>query len=251
MSLEIARKVTELESRLRKIEARAYPLTLGDLIGSYLALPELRAFWPFSSSAENGDLADLSGQTRTMSNNGSAVRATINGFVAYGEFDGADDYYNRADEAGLDITEDLTVGCWVWLDDTSVVDFIIAKGDNSTAAGSSFALYSLNGVLQWDVFDGATPYQLGGEALEQGAWQFVVGRFNPSTELASFINISKTTDATAPATINNVATGLHLGANAGTDLLTGRMSMAFVCASALEDEVIESLFLMGKVFFGL
>ena len=40
----------------------------GNIMSMNLGLPGLRGFWPFSSVDESGDIYDLSGQSRTMTN---------------------------------------------------------------------------------------------------------------------------------------------------------------------------------------
>ena len=42
--------------------------TWGNIMSMNLGLPGLRGFWPFSSVDESGDIYDLSGQSRTMTN---------------------------------------------------------------------------------------------------------------------------------------------------------------------------------------
>jgi hypothetical protein len=84
----------------------------GNAISYYLGLPGLRAFWPMSSVNETGNVYDLSGQGRTLTNNNAATFG-VYGLQSYATFNGVNQYLSRADEAGLDITGELTMGCWI------------------------------------------------------------------------------------------------------------------------------------------
>ena len=85
-----------------------------------------------------------------------------------------------------------------------------------------------------------------------GTWYFVVGRFTPSTELAVFVNqTSTTTGAGIPASIFNSTTALNIGGLNGTVLLNGRAALVFLCANALGDDLISSLFQSSRVLFSV
>ncbi len=81
------------------------------LAGAALGLPQLRAYWPFTSVNEGGNVYDLSGQARILTNNATATFSTSD-LRAYGVTNGTSQYFSRATEAGLEFTGAMTVLGW-------------------------------------------------------------------------------------------------------------------------------------------
>jgi len=84
----------------------------GNAISLYLGVEQLRAYYPFSSVDENGDVYDLSGQARTIANV-NAPTFGVYSLQPYATVNGVNQAFRRGDEAGLDITAKLTIGMWV------------------------------------------------------------------------------------------------------------------------------------------
>ena len=229
------------------------------------ALPGLRLFVPMSSFDENGDAFDLSGQDRTMSYNGDPTY-NYDGLAPYINLDGTGDYLSRADEAGLDIlgTESyvaagargLTLGGWFWADALQDFDAFLSKFvvvgngsyllrmDTAVNARASF-LVSVDGLAI--TFSGTPP----AGSLTTGAWHFIVGRFDPSAEVAVYFNGTFYRNAVAiPASIFNSNADFAVGGRSGgTALLDGRASLCFLCAAYHSDALVRALFAATRGLF--
>lgn len=224
----------------------------GHLAGMY-ALPGLRGYWPLSSVDENGDVYDLSGQGRLLTNN-SSLQFGVSGLAPYAIHDGSADYLSRADEAGLDITGALTVGCWVRVNALGVDYFVMGKA--AIGVSNSFFLFrplSPDGFYFAISNDGSLLYvTLSAASSVVGQWHYLVGRFTPSTEVALFMDGVKVTVTTSiPATIFNSAQPLTVGADgAGSNVLDGDTALPFLCSDALSDTIILNLWHSQKALFG-
>jgi len=91
-----ARRLAEAEARARDQASVEVGYSMGDVIGTVLGFPGLRGFWPFSSVNESGHVLDLSGQTRTLTNNNAAAFGVENQIVPYAILNGSTQYFNRA-----------------------------------------------------------------------------------------------------------------------------------------------------------
>lgn len=229
---------------------------------AFLALPGLRGFWPMSSFDEAGNARDLSGQGRTLTYNGNPTY-NYDSLAPYIEFDGVGDSLSRSDEAGLDITgteayvagavRGFTTGGWFWLNSfTPLVNAFIAK---FTALGNlSYMLFELAGIYRFGISsDGTAQTTVDVASPTLGAWHFVVGRFIPSTELAIFDNGVKVTNVAAiPASIFSGNSAFCIGLDlADSSYLDGRASLCFLCATALSDAIVLSLFHQTRAMFGV
>jgi len=252
-----ARKITGLESSFRDLNTRESGYTMGDLIGAVLGFPGLRAFWPMSSVNESGNVLDLSGQGRTLTNNNAAPRAVHRDLIPYVSFNGATQYLSRADEAGLDITGALTIGIWACPTAVGVNQMVMCK-DGATGQLAYHLQHTSSNVLRFQISTDGSNIKQANSAVTYGAneWRFVVGRFTPSTELALFVNGEKYTNTTSiPATIFNSNSPLAIGVwpNGGAPqrYFTGYKTLGFVCAAALPDAMINYFFHMSRTLFGV
>lgn len=252
-----ARKISELDRHLREQEVIENGYSMGDVIGTIWGFPGLRAFWPFSSRNESFQAIDGAGQGRTLALGGTVFYGTHNNILPYVNFTGGGaSYLYRADEAGLDITTDLTVGAWVRyaaLGSTGV----IAKHDGATAAGSAYLLdYGVTAANRpgFQVASGASFYPVSGSAaLATGTWHFLSGRYTPSTEVALFVNNTKFTFTTAiPASLNNSGAQFEVGGINGAFFLhNGDIAIPFLCAASLPDVLINRYFNISRTLFGV
>ena len=112
------------------------------LVSLFQSIPYTRALWPMSSVDENLDVYDVSGQGRTLSNNNVASfgGAGMGYWVAAGNFNGTNQWLQRADETGLNFGTGLPLGWsiagWVkpdWSSGETGEAPIVAKGDGSVA----------------------------------------------------------------------------------------------------------------------
>lgn len=217
------------------------PLT----IARFLGLPGLRGFWPMSSVDNAGAVYDLSGQGRTLTNTGTATFAATTPGLPYGVFNGSTQYLSRADEAGLDITGALTFGGWFYSADLSSTRGLIGKWGTAGASGG-YLLYQSSGGVAAIIEDGSgNTYQRGGETVLVNTWYFIAGRYTPSTELALWVNNTKTTNTTSiPASLRNNAIDFRIGVygSPAANFLNGRAALGFLCAAALADAQITDLY---------
>jgi hypothetical protein len=224
--------------------------------GLHLQLPQLRGYWPFSSVDENGDVYDLSGQGRVLTNNNTTLFNVYN-LLPYADFTPASThYFSRLDEAGLDITLSLTVGGWFWLDTLAPGNNMGLIGKYTGGGNQSYILYfhdasntfrftiSANGLVDVTVASTAS--------LAISTWYHIVGRFVPNTELSIFVDGIETLNAAGiPAGIFNGAADLQIGAyNAGTNLLDGRACQCFLCSDDLDDVIIKTVYEQTRANFG-
>lgn len=255
-----------VDRRIESLEALDPGFTTGAVLASYMALPGLVGFWPMSSvNISSGLTYDHSEQERDLTYNGGALFSYFNGLVPYVDLDGSGDFLSRADEAGLDIIGNeaffaggalgLTMGAWVWVDTVRAGDGIISKWGTTGASGSymllvagtsfQFAIESAGGVLE-----SVTATNAG--SITTGQWYFVVGRWDPSASLDIWVQNIQTTASSAIATLRNNAIAFQVGTwSTGGTALDGRLTLAFLCANTLGDDLITSTFQVSRILFGV
>lgn len=241
--------------------------TLGikDLVSPFMSIPHMRTFWAMSSINGAGTVLDFSETARSLSRNGNPL-CRISGLVSYLDLDGTGDFFHLNTQPDMDLGDGTdahidssvvgaTFGLWVWLD--------------SVAAGTKGLLGKWNATsnqrawLLW--VDGATPkgsVSTNGTAvvtvtssvtLSAGQWYFIVVRFTPSSELAIFVNKTKSVNTTSiPATLmSGNSANVQVGGFESANLMDGRVGPAFTSAAALSDEWCDYLFDESKDFFGV
>lgn len=164
-------------------------------------------------------------------------------------------YLSRADESGLDITGDLTLGCWVYFDaeSTDVETGIISKW-YETGNQRAYVLYkSAANVLTFSVSDdGENVFSITdfGANYVDSQWFYVVGRFTSITEMALFVNgLWYREPITSPATLKNSTEAFEIGRYNRTNYLDGRVSHAFICAYAVPDRFICAMFAHSRAMY--
>ncbi len=234
------------------LESPSLPVTPvtwpGDVIGDFLALPELRGLWVFSSVNESGSAIDLSGQGRTLTNNGGIPRAVLPSGLPYCTLNGTTQYWSRADEAGIDITGPLTMGTWVYWSTLSN-RWCMAKFNGSTNQRAYALSTSLSGsdYLYSCLVSAAGTASFGinssPDIIVANRLSFMAMRYVPSTELALFVNKKKyTTTVGVPASIHNSNAALTFGRTADGAPMDGGLAIAFLSAAAISDESLDHLY---------
>ena len=242
----------------------------GEVIGMYLALHGLRGFWPMSSVNESGSAIDLSAQARHLTRVTVTFNHTdtVSPFMPYASFN-TDRYLYRADEAGLDILgseayinsaqRGLTVGCWIRPSTIGAGDGGIISKYNTSGDQRSYMLYRQNSSNRFRFLvspDGsATSGQTTSLDWTGSTWHFVVGRFVPSTSISIYVNGTWDTNVTSiPAAIFNSSAAFEIGsyaAGVSASTWAHQQSLAFLCAGALSDAVINALYRRTRALFGV
>lgn len=216
----------------------------------FMALPATRGFWPFTSVNESAAIIDMSGQARTLTASGAAAFGVMTNGGAYGTFNGSTTYYYRADEAGLDITGNLTLMAWAYCA-ASTTQVIAAKANTSqvsyqiyTDASDKFNfLVSSNGSAVTTVTAGTT--------YTANAWYFVAGVYEASTSLkiywgpaspANTAGSSATNTTSIPAAIHSGTAQFRIGANQTGAYLSGRAAYVWLGSYALPAGLISDVY---------
>lgn len=254
MADPVLRRMLEIERRLRKVERIETPRAWGEVVGGLLGLPRLRGFWPMGAADGSDNANDMSGGARHLTKNGTVALPTYNNFVPYADYDGSTGYHARATEPALEITGVLTLGGWFWFDRLVTDEGLFNK--MGAAGNRAYGLQKLSAgdVVRMTVSgDGTALIDAATAAVSTGSWNFIAGRFVPSTEVAVFINNVKTTDTTnVPATLFNSTAALEVGRLAsGGQFLDGRAALCFLCAANLSDTLLASLFNQSRAFFNV
>lgn len=234
--------------------------------GEFLGLPGLRGYWPMNAFDGIGNAIDQSGQGRTLTYNGNPKYSVTSQGGPYLDLDGTGDYLSRASESALAITgtesyviaasNGLTLGGWFWTDVTPAsFNGMITKSNLATQRSIELYLNSSRQVVIQMTDDGAT---LDAQATNTttvpttGQWFFAAGRFVPSASLDVYVNSSKVSDTSSiPASIFNCTTAFNIGAFNGASLWDGRIGLCFLCAMALSDTAIDTIYDNTKASYGL
>jgi len=197
---------------------------------------------------------DISGHGRTLTNNGTATLAKLTNGTPYGVYNGTTQWHSRADEAGLDITGALSFGGWYYLDNLSASRALITKYTAVGQQAYAILFSSVTGFLEMRVsVDGTNNTVVQSTVTPAAAgWHFFGGRFTPSTEMAIWIDETKTINTTSiPASIFNSNAGLLLGGLSAAASLAGRLALCFLCADPVDDSLVGRLYKMSRTFFGV
>lgn len=267
MSVEddLVKQVTLLQ---RQVDSLIIPEKTGDLISPFQALPGLVGFWPMSSvQRSTGNAADLGGQTRTLTYNGNPTYNIYNNVVPYLDLDGTGDFLSRVDETDLDIlgteavfaaaVRGLTMGGWYWVDTLGGVSRGLIGKSNATGNQRSYELFiSITDTISFLISNNGVTNNINNTNLVPSIvasprWYFIIARFVPSTSQDIFINGTwYRYSITVPAAIFNSTANLELGSfNAGANALDGRLGPQFLCANALSEQLISSVFQQTRAYF--
>jgi hypothetical protein len=268
MSRVIAEELDGLRNRIAALEPLEQPLP--SAVAPFLLLPGLRGFWPMSAFDSSGNAQDQSGHAHHLTYNGNPVYVGV-GLIPYIRLDGTGDYLSRADEADLDITgtegyvsaisRGLTLGGWFQFVNAAGVgnDELISKY-NTTGDQRSYRLFRQSGggsPLAFSVSSDGTAATLvtatGGAPSAVDTWYFLAARLDPSTSMSVWVNGTRTdTVVGIPASIHSGSAQFYIGeTQAPSNPLNGRASLCFLCAAALSDTTVASIFNATRALFGV
>lgn len=233
----------------------------------YRTLLGLRGFWPMTVADDTPLYQDYGEFNQDLSLTGQAPPLlNLHALAPYVQFTSVDNHnLYRPDNANIDIigNEDflgatyrgLAVGLWCWFEDLGSLEGLISKWGTDEQA---YRIYKLaNDKIQFDISSSGsnTISVTSTNAVTAAEWLYVVGRFDPSTELALFVGdsniLTKDTYTTiVPATLHNSTQDLIFGLTNASDYQDGRQSFDFLCCAALPDYVITQLYLHSKAMYG-
>jgi len=240
----------------------------GNVCSFYQALPVLHAFWPCGAQKRGPN--DYYIQDIACNYNLTTVHNPLFGYEAlrpYVDFDGANDYAYYLDDAQFDILGNaeiaaqpgLTLGCWIYPERAAATpEYILAKYDQAINLSSAYYIKRTGGgALEMSVTNGAiVTFAPSASLIRQNVWQFVAGKFIPSTSLTAYLStavgsLEATPTATAIATINNSAYNFTMASDrVPSNYFDGKISLAWICASALSDTMINALYQLSRPLFG-
>lgn len=272
MDEQLIRQVDTLQRNFNNLSK---PEITRDYISPYLGLPGLIGFWPMATvQRSTGNVPNyaptFTGATKQdfVYNGNPTFNYTTTG-VPYIDLDGTGDFLSVADNTDLDVQGNeaqnvhpgLTMGGWFYADQfTGQFDFLIGKStfvdplrsywiDSGVTIGSGNLRFcvSSNGTSAGEKIAIATT------AMSTAVWHFIAMRFTPSTEVAGWIDTDKYTNTSSvSATINNGAANFVIGADSvGGLLFDGKATLNFLCANAISDAIIQSLFQQTRSLFGV
>jgi hypothetical protein len=256
---ELSRRVTRLERELEKAKRSQWGFTHGDVFGTYMMLPALRGFWPFSSISETGQYIDMSYQGRHLLNQGATPRGNYRDNIPTMVFNGTSQYLYRADEAGLDITGNISLGGWFKVSsNTALMGLMTKEVTNTTNNDRNFGLYFRGDVagdpFQVQFFNGTTMFSATSTVVtEVDKWYFVVARYTANIESYIYVSGVQTQSAdTIPATINNSPAAFNIGVrNSSVNYFHGSAALCFICAGAVPIKMINRLYSVTRTYFDL
>ena len=274
--LKILQDIAQLQvqvDRLNTLEASPVE-ALDKAVSNIMLLPSLRGFWPCSASGSGRQIQDAAPNGIHLTGPAAPASPELNydGLAPYAQFTAASSQYatvadttthsiqgNEAIVASA--VRGLTMGCWFYPDSVSADMALMAKDDDSGTPDRSYSIrYDATGnTLVFTISnDGSTAVTVDSVSdIATSAWSFVVGRFDPSTELkiwhwANNQMETATNTTSIPATINNGAQSFDLGRMAqGADYYDGRLSLCWLCAAYLSDAMITHLFEVTRGIFGI
>lgn len=234
----------------------------------FLSLPGLVGLWyPGNVQRSTGNIYDYSGQGRTLTYNGNPTINYLTNGVSYADLDGAGDYWSRADETDLRITgteswaanPGLTFGGLFYSTANPGASGAGLISKLSTSGQYNYALLNnsfLVNPLMYISGDGTNLTSVSSSITPgTGVWYFVTGRFVPSFSADIFVGISSGMTKTSnivgiPASIFAGTSSFSVG-DYSAQYHTGYYSIAFLCASALSDAIIQSLFQQTRSLYGV
>lgn len=248
MGLEEAFEIAQVGVQVKRI-ADVLTASQKDV---FIRLPGLEQYYPGGIRTPSGQLADHA-KGGAHVNQVGAVPTGFDG-DAYVHLGNGVNYFTVLNVGSITGTETyisssirgFTVGCWIMVDTTppSAAHGIISRDGVAPQRGH---------LLTWDNLDqprfamsgtGAAIVSAVAPPSTTGVWHFIVGRFTPSTEVAVFVDGDKTVNTTAiPSSMFVSSQNFEVGRRGNSDgaIIHAKMRDMFICAAALEDDIIADL----------
>ena len=214
-----------------------------------LLFPHVRGVWLMNQWAA-GLMCDATSQGRHMTTHGTLAFAQQNTILRYLAFDGTSTYLSRASEAGLEITDSLSLMGWFYKT-TAGTQFPILSKTNSLSSGATQAwLFTVGSSdnLNLTVCSGSTGVVVT-TPVPVGEWVFGAAAYSPSAFLRVYSGTRDGWDVgenttSIPASINNPTTiDLTIGAiHGGAAFAGGNFAMAALMNSISNETLFRTVF---------
>lgn len=251
-----------------------HPLAFGRVVALFCALPHVIGVWPMSgmrrdSAVDQG--RDMTGAGNHLTNQAlSSFGYTA--FVPYVAFDGSTQSLYRndggaanwADVLGTEGQVDssvrgLTFGCWVNFDGLTGNSQYPMSKTYPVNGYRTYAWYRDNSRVGYFQVSGngtaLTSVNMGSNIIADNSWKFVVCRFQPSTALTMYVSgdwyhntssiPASTFDSSCPLSIGSYWYNISFTGG----WMDGKVSLAFLCAAALDDDQIMALYQQSRWMF--
>lgn len=265
--MEKAKKNDPIMEQVNSLFRRTYSHTWAwaDVHAAWSMLTALRGFWPMSTVPASANALDHShnGMNMTAINTPIFARSgnTLIPYLCVAS--SGPSYQGRADgplsrilgnEGYVSSTwQGMTLGGWFCFNNAySSPETMISKWNVAGGQLSYILQRTAGNLATFGINNGGVVSVSSVTTLNTAGWNFIVGRFTPSLEVAIFIDEAKWTNAVGvPATIGNSTANFELGAAQGTQVMTGGIALPFLCASALPDSTIYAMWHISRALFSL
>ncbi len=187
-------------------------------------------------------------RSQDLTHEGTADQGNF-GMAPYVAYNGSANYSHRPAGA-LKAINGLTCGGWFQMTSNDHL-----MGAWQTAANQVWRLFVNSSAPTFYVSStGANTFSVAAANVTAGQWYFVAARYTPSTELAIWLNGTKTTNTTSiPASLFDSTTARFSigGDHAGANLLTGKAALCWVAHEPLPDNYLTILFQMSRHLYNV
>jgi hypothetical protein len=245
-------------------------------ISYIMSFQALRGLWPPSSHYHDGSSGYLQNLAVTqaagahLTQSGTSQLGLEGGAIPRIIFSGSSQWALSSDAAMWDIIgtegyvvgaqQGLTIGAWVNYDNAaSAHEYALSKRQG--AVQISYALRRTDtGYGLFEISNtgtAAVTVDSSSDTIADSVWTFLAGRYTPSTELKLWVNDTIYTNTTSiPASIFSSSADLFMAgrddaATPGQFLMDGSMSMVWICASAVPDRAVYTLFEISRHIYGV
>lgn len=250
-------KNTQMQDMLdaRYVPRRDMLHQYGNALSTLMFLPSLRGVWGMGSRDENGNVYDVSGQGRTLTNVSSMTFGIRNKLIPYGIHDASADLLRRTSEAALQIAGRITLGGWFYATTAALgsAQGLIGKWLSAGNQQSYLLNLTAGGAVRAHVSStGANDTTVDNAVVSDATWFHAVLKYIPSTSLSVFLNGVEVENTTSiPASIFASTANFEIGAySTGSFVLGGRSTLCFLCATALDGAAIQSVYYSQRAMFG-
>ena len=228
-------------------------------VSLYQVLTQLRGFWPMSSVDHNGNVYDLSGQGRVLSNSGvSFGMGGIGDYIPVAEFDGAGAALSALDDDAVNLNSmagGFTVLAWVrpgWAGAAGSHFPVISKG--SLASTIEYGLV-VDGTSLFPTFYVGDKSHVGTFRLVGDNWNFLAASYDAGAgDVVLQVNANREVAALASpalvATGDDLFIGRWVNGSGNSEYWEGQMTLVALCAGVAPQLVLENVYRATAYMFG-